>query len=92
MDTVLTWLLISSKDPEKVSLTIKGILTGAIPVITIVLGLAHIQVGDLTPFVDGIINVVQTALAAIAAVMTVWGLFRKIILTLKGQHAGLNAM
>ena len=91
-DTFLTWLLVSSKDPEKLSLTIKGILVGILPVLSAVFGLANVQLGDLTPIVDAIAAAVQTFIAFVAAAIALYGLVRKVILTLTGSHAGLNAM
>ncbi len=53
---------------------------------TVVAGLANIQVGDLTPFVDGTIAVVQAFFALVSAIAFVWGFVRKIVLTIQGRN------
>jgi len=80
LENVLRWLLQSSADPNEVSLTIKGLLIGAIPVVMAVLGLAHINLGQdqLTGIVDALVNVVQIALTLFSAVATLYGLVRKV--------------
>jgi hypothetical protein len=47
------------------------------------LGLAHIQVGDLTPLVDATINFVQSAALVITNLVTLYGIVRKVIRALK---------
>lgn len=90
MKTFLQWLIISSSDSSKVSLTVKAFLGGLIPVLTIVLGFAHVQVGDLTPVVDAFIAVIQAFFTFLSALLFLYGLGRKIYLTLMGQHEGLQ--
>lgn len=90
MKTFIIWLLVSSKDPNKLSLFVKGFLGTVVTVLTMVFGLANVQVGDLTPIVDSIVSVVQAIAVLISAVVALVGLVRKVIATIKGQHAGLN--
>lgn len=90
MKAFLVWLIVSSKDPEKLSLFIKGFLGVAVSVVTMLLQFAHVQVGDLTPVVDALVALVQAAAVFISAAVAVWGLVRKVIATIKGEHAGLN--
>lgn len=94
IETIYTWLMVSSANPENTSLTIKAALAGAITIGTMFLGLANIHVGsaDTTAFVDEVIAIVQAIAALVAGVTGLYGLIRKIWLTLKGQHAGLNAL
>lgn len=87
----VVWLLISSKDPMKWSLSLKGFLGIIATVIMMVAGLSHINVGDLSPVIDAIIAVVQDGLALISALATVYGAIRKVVRTMNGEHAGLIA-
>src|SRR3954463_13853819 len=48
IEKVLNWILMSSNNPEEVSLTVKGILINAIPSIMFVAGLAHLNLGSDT--------------------------------------------
>ena len=93
LKTAYTWLMKSSQNPGAVSLTIKGATTGVITAITVVIGLAHISVGtaDLNGIVDGAIACVQAAAAMTAAITTVYGAVRKVVLTIESKHASLNA-
>lgn len=78
------WLVKSSADPAKVSLTVKGILTGAIPAIIFIapsLGLP-INSENIGSVTDLISAVVQYILGVIASLVTIYGLFRKIKNTL----------
>jgi len=75
----------SSVDPEKLALTVKGILTGIIPVLIAVTGAfgVHLNLGDLSSLVDSIGDAIIALGVAISAVMTVWGLLLKIVISLK---------
>ena len=83
LDKVFNWLLVSSNDPQDVSLTVKGALLGAVPAIMYVAGVAHLGLGQdmLTAVFDAAVTFVQTALAAVAAAVTLYGAARKVWLT-----------
>ncbi len=83
LNNIAQWVVVSSTDPSKVSLTIKGILVGTIPTIMFMLGLIHLNVGqeDLNVLIDSIAAIVQLVLSLIAVVMTTVGLIRKLINT-----------
>lgn len=69
----------SSVDPEKLSLTVKGLLTGFIPVILMLTrGSLDIDASDLTMLVDQIIMVIQSGAAFAAAIMVAYGSLRKV--------------
>jgi len=89
VENALRWLLQSSADPSEVSLTIKGLLIGVVPVLMTVLGLAHINLGQdqITGLVDGLVGFVQAALTLISAIATLWGILRKIWLTVFASSA-----
>lgn len=85
----VNWLVLSSKNPGEVGLTTKAVLLAIIPVVSMALGLAHIDVGAdvLTSVVDTIIGLVQGVLAVVSAIGVVWGLVRKLWATFNGTHA-----
>ncbi len=74
-------ILQSSIDPNELALTVKGILVGIIPVILIIAGVAHWNVGqaDLTAAVDAIGNIITAVGAALSAMMILVGVIRKIL-------------
>lgn len=85
LNTLVRWIVISSQDPSEISLTIKGVLVGVIPYLMILIGLAHLNVGQdqLSTIVDGACTLIQDALMLVSAVMTVYGLVRKVWTTIK---------
>lgn len=74
--------LASSVNPEKLSLTIKGILVGLVPLIIVLTGLNQAELNEV---IEGIIQAVTGITTAIAGVMTAYGLLRKIWIKLKPQ-------
>lgn len=90
MEKIWNWLVVSSADPNAYSLTIKGTLLGIATVLTMLAGFGHIQLGDLTPLVDGIVQAVQAFLALVSSVVFVVGLVRKIYRTANGTHLGIQ--
>ncbi len=87
------WLLLSSSDPEKVSLTIKSAGAMFATYIIFFTGLFHknIQPSDLEVLTNGIANFVSLALMAISAVVGVWAALRKIFLSLTGGNEVINS-
>ena len=68
----------SSVNPEKLSLTIKGIGVGLIPVIILISRAGGIELGA-----EELTNLVVAVSASVAAFMTVYGLIRKLIVKIK---------
>ena len=68
-------LIRSSSDPEKLSLTIKGLLTSIAPIAIVLLGL---NTGEYGQLIDGIAAVVFYGGSIVSAVTTVVGLLRKV--------------
>ena len=83
----INWLVVSSSDPNKVSLTIKGILIGVVPVLMQVLTVFGVHFSFTS---DNLIDVVCTAITAaltlVAAVTTLIGALRKVWYTAKGVN------
>lgn len=90
---VWNWLVVSSEDPYKFSLTLKAGLPTLITGLTIVLGFAHVAIGsaDLTAAADSFIQVAQDLIILIGGVTTAYGLARKLVASWRGDHAGVNA-
>lgn len=75
-------LLRSSKDPQKISLAIRGVLLGFVTIFLAfapALGLEGIDANILTEFVDGVTTFFQQLFALISTVMVIWGLIRKVL-------------
>jgi len=92
MKKIIDWIVLSSADPSKLSLMVKGILTAAIPTVIFLAKIFNVEVGgeDLTAFVDAFVVFIGAVAAAISAYMTVVGFFRKVFRTLTGDNAVLN--
>lgn len=71
----------SSVDPQKLALTVKGLILGIIPVVLFVSGTAQINLGqqDLTSFADATFNAIIAVSSALSAIMVVVGIIRKIL-------------
>lgn len=92
MKKIFDFILKSSVDAQKTSLTIKGIGMALIPTLILVSNLANIQLQNeqLTQVVDAIANIVLYVGYAISSGMALYGLVRKIILTRVGENQALN--
>lgn len=90
----LNWIVLSSADPAKLSLTVKGLLTMAVPFIITIAGLTNIHVPDekgMTLIIDGIATAVQIILGIIGLAATLIGVIRKIVTTYNGTNEVLAA-
>ena len=90
----LTWLLISSENPYKWSLTIKGTLTMGITYVLFFAGIFHVNIAqnDLKNLVDVAVKIVETTLTLISVIATGCGLVRKIALTITGENKVVNTI
>lgn len=81
------WLVVSSANPEKLALTVRGFLVGIIPLALYLAPLAGIQLdaGNLSGIVELIKQLVEVGLGLIAGIITLYGLIRKIVLSVKGS-------
>lgn len=84
MTNFLSWLISSSADPNKVGLTVKGLLIGVVPFLTwaspVLCAMAKvcIDLGSISPFIDGVANFVVAAMTLVSAAVVLFGLGRKI--------------
>ena len=88
---IWSWLVVSSADPTKMSLTVKAFLAGIATLITYAVGLGVVHIGFapdvLNQFIDASVQVVQAFFAFISAVAFAIGLARKIFNTLPNPPA-----
>ncbi len=83
------WVVFSSADPAKLSLTVKGY--GSLAIVNIIFSTVLPALGfhpafDLNTFADGVSSVVFYGASAITFIAGTIGAFRKLILTAKGQN------
>lgn len=83
--TAWNWLMKSSVDPAKTALTVKGFLTAVIPYFVLISGVLNhpADAGTLTTLVEALSNVVLNALTVVGTVVSLIGLFRKLVLTVQ---------
>lgn len=98
INSIFNWIVLSSKDPNKVSLTVRAALLAAIPGAIWALGTLCATAGVCIPIEDAELRAVANAaadlafltLSAVSAIGIIWGFFRKIWLTVTGKNAVLN--
>lgn len=93
------WLLLSSADPEKYSLTVKGVFATLATLALLASGIFHYTLdpnaitglGSLVSVaISDTLTAVSYVATAIAGWSLVWGAVRKLIITLVGAHPVLN--
>ena len=70
-------ILQSSQNPATLSLTVKGILVGLVPLALLLFG-GNITEGDANEVINGVIGVITAVSGAVAAIITVLGAVRKV--------------
>jgi hypothetical protein len=86
---IVAWITASSANPSEVSLTLKGLLIGAIPAILTISGIANLNLDNatLTSFFDAVVSFVNALLIIVATAMTLWGAIRKVYYAIKPATA-----
>lgn len=81
------WLVTSSADPSKVSLTLKGTLSTVVGIVVMLSPIFHLNIGSqqLNEISDAIVQIVVVGLTIISMIATFAGLARKIFLTLRND-------
>ena len=79
------WFVISSINPEKISLTVRGIAIACIPFAVILFRTFNIHIGEglLVDSFDALEKLIIAVGALISASLTLWGFGRKIWQTIK---------
>ena len=87
------WLVFSSSNADKISLTVKGILYALIPAYVLFMGLYDIQTDSakLSAVIDQIGGIVIVFGGMITAIMAGYGALRKIFTTATGTNAVINS-
>jgi len=85
---VIAWLILSSKDADRVSLTLKAGLLAGLAYLVQLTGLAHITFDTqwATELINSLAAFVQLALYAISVLAGVYGAARKLWLTFTGKN------
>lgn len=81
INTLLRAIIQSSKDPAKVSLTVRGVLLQIVPVVLVFSKLYGIESLDetvLTALAESITEIVAAVLSLVSVIMIAWGLIRKV--------------
>ena len=85
----INWLVTSSADSSKISLTVKSFLVGVGLLITYAVNLGLVHVGFLpaeyNQFVDAVIQIIQSTATVITSLAFVYGFVRKLWLTFVPQ-------
>ena len=92
-EKIYDWLVLSSVDPTKVSLTVKGALVSAAATATVLLGLAHMNLpvpADVNQVIDLSTTLIQLFFQGFGDMVMVVGLVRKIYLTVVGKNSVLT--
>lgn len=84
--TLWDWLVKSSKDPNKISLTVKGAISTAVVVLGY-FGITGVGI-DTAGLGDNVAEIAVQVVAAITALATLYGAIRKLYLTIKGFFSG----
>lgn len=93
----IRWVLVSSDDASRWSLTVKASLLGAIPFVMQGIGITcglnlvcpNVSSDVLTEVALSLSNLVYLGLSLVAGIGAFYGLVRKVMNTLNGTHAGL---
>lgn len=96
--TAVRWVLVSSDDASRWSLTVKASLLGAIPFVMQGIGITcglnlvcpTVSSDLLTEVALSLSNLVYLGLSVVAAIGAFYGLVRKVMNTMNGTHAGLS--
>jgi len=85
---IVEWIVVSSEDPTKLSLTVKGFLGGLVTVATFFLGLQDIVLdqGLVRSLIDQTVSIVQIMAGLVSALAMLYGGLRKVTLTATGEH------
>jgi hypothetical protein len=82
MNTFWNWLVKSSADPTQVALTAKGIISTVVPVL-----LVFVHNPNLSSLPDDVYSLIVAAFGVYSAIAIVFGLARKIYISLTVHQA-----
>ena len=84
---ILDWFVFSSKDPARISLTLKAGLPAGLPAVILIFGFLGVKNGDveLGAAIDGIVLVATGVGSVVTGGYAIYGAVRKVYLTFKKQ-------
>ncbi len=93
MKKVFQWIVYSSADPRKISLTVRAALLGVVPMllnaVSVACGFGLVCLGvdadGLNTVAEAVSNLVFWGFSIVSGVMFLYGFVRKIVLTSTGQ-------
>lgn len=90
---IIAWLVFSSANVEKISLTIKSLLYALIPFTLLILDAYKIKVDNayITAIIDQIVAVIIVFGGAVTAISAAFGALRKLYTTAKGTNDVVNS-
>ncbi len=82
-----TWFVVSSADPNKIALTVKGLLLSVLPLILIVVRARGIEIGEGNAriAIDNVEQLIIAVFGVVAAIVTAIGAGRKVVNTVRGK-------
>lgn len=92
--TAWLWLVYSSADPQKFSLSVKAALTLALTYGSMAAGLAHIQVPSemFTQLIDAVALLIQAIAFVVSSIVGIFAFYRKVQTTLDGTNQVINTI
>jgi len=89
MEKFWKWLVQSSIDPEKVGMTVKGILIGVIPAVLFAAPYLHVNIvpEQLQAAAELVREIIVTSLGLISGLMAVYGFIRKLANTVRDAYS-----
>ncbi len=93
LKTIWVWIVRSSADPEKLSLTVKG-LGALVPSLIAIAALVHVNVNpeSVLALLDILAQWVALAATVISGIVTLYAATRKVARTVLGSNRAMNTM
>ena len=97
MRTIINFIFRSSADPRKVSATVRGLLIGLIPLTLELTGAAcglgycfDVDQNLLEKIVEGLAEITYWITLAVSALVTAYGVGRKVLRTITGRNLAIK--
>ncbi len=87
---IIDWFIWSSRNADKISLSLKAIVTGTLFLSVLQVLKIELPVDIFTDIIDQSVIIIQQAGIIVTASVTVYGLVRKLVLTFRGSNDLLN--
>lgn len=87
---IYEWIVWSSKNAEKWSLTVKGFITGSALVGILTMFKIVLPTEDISALMDNLVILIQGLATVATAAVSAWALIRKVYRTIVGKNDLLN--